>query len=172
MRKLSFLAALFFALPAYALPPSASVQTMVPHAQEVGGGRMTYLMFDVYDAALFAPEGHYDPNAPFALRLSYLRDLEGKDVAKRSIEEMRKQGFTDEVKLATWYSQLSAIFPDVHEGTVLTGIRTGDGETVFDEGGKEIGRIHDPEFTRAFFDIWLSPKTTDPELRAKLLASK
>ena len=36
--------------------------------------------------------------------------------------------------------------------------------------GKPTGEIRDAEFARLFFGIWLSPKTSEPELRAALLA--
>jgi hypothetical protein len=44
-----------------------------------------------------------------------------------------------------------------------------DGVTIFFRDGAEIGRISDPDFGRAFFNIWLSQRTSAPELRAQLL---
>ena len=32
-----------------------------------------------------------------------------------------------------------------------------------------IGTIEDPQFARAFFSIWLDPRTSAPDLRAALL---
>lgn len=147
------------------------IKSAVPNAQKVGEGRMTYLFWDVYDAQLFAPNGKWTAQSPYALKLSYLRRFSGDKIADRSVIEMRKQGIKDEVKLATWHSQMKNIFPDVNENTSLTGIRTKNEETVFYDENKEIGRIRDKEFTKAFFNIWLSPKTSEPELRRQLLGS-
>ena len=108
---------------------------------------------------------------PFALKLSYLREIEGKKIADRSIEEMRDQGIQDEVKLATWHSQMRNIFPDVDAGINLTGISTDKGEAVFYKDNLEIGRISDPQFSKAFFDIWLNEQTSAPDLRRKLLGA-
>jgi hypothetical protein len=36
--------------------------------------------------------------------------------------------------------------------------------------GKFTGEIRDAEFTRLFFGIWLSPRTSEPRLRQALLA--
>jgi hypothetical protein len=36
--------------------------------------------------------------------------------------------------------------------------------------GKASGEIRDTEFARLFFGIWLSPKTSEPKVRAALLA--
>jgi len=145
------------------------IGTMVPDAQKVGSARMTYMFWDVYDAALYAPQGKWSADHPFALKLTYLRDLHGQKIAERSIKEMRAQGFQDEIRLATWHTQMQAIFPDVQEGDVLTGVYTADKQSVFFDGAHEIGRIQDPEFGRRFFGIWLNKETSAPELRIALL---
>ena len=154
--------------PAYAMQ---QIRTHIPTAQKVGQGRLTYLLWDVYDATLYAPQGSWQKDKPFALELSYLREIEGKKIADRSIEEMRNQGMTDEVKLATWHAQMRKIFPDVDAGVRLTGVYTKKGEAVFYKNDREIGRISDPKFSKAFFDIWLNEKTSAPDLRRKLLGA-
>ena len=154
--------------PAYAFD---YIRQYVPRAQKVGQGRLTYLLWDVYDATLYAPGGAWQKDQPFALQLSYLRDITGKKIADRSVEEMRNQALADEVQLATWHAQMSNIFPDVGEGISLTGVYTKDGVTVFYRDNNEIGRIEDPEFSRAFFGIWLNEATSAPDLRRKLLGT-
>lgn len=142
----------------------------VPQAQEVGQARMTYMLWDVYDVALYAPDGQWQADQPYALKLSYLRSLDGDKIADRSVEEMRKQGFSDEVKLATWHTQMRDIFPNVEKGSILTGVLEANGDTVFYNGKTAIGRIDDPAFGKAFFGIWLDEKTSEPDLRRQLLA--
>lgn len=160
--------ALIGVTPAYAIE---HITNYIPEAEKVGEGRLTYLLWDVYDATLYASEGAWKEDSPFALELIYLREIKGKKIADRSIEEMRNQGITDEIKLATWHTQMSEIFPDVDKGIGLTGIQTDDGTTVFYQDQKELGRIEDKEFSKAFFDIWLSENTSAPDLRRKLLGS-
>lgn len=152
--------------PAYALD---HIKKFVPQAEKVGQGRLTYMLWDVYDAALYAQQGLWEQDKPFALQLSYLRKISGKKIADHSIKEMRNQGFGDEVKLATWHTRMKNIFPNVDDGIILTGVYTDTGETVFYLDDTEIGRINDPEFSKAFFDIWLSERTSAPDLRQKLL---
>jgi len=152
--------------PAYAID---YINVYVPNAEKVGQGRLSYMLWDVYDATLYAPDGDWQSDKPFALQLSYLRDIPGKKIADRSVEEIRAQGFADEVRLAGWHTQMRSIFPNVREGLSLTGVYTNTAETVFYEDNKEIGRVKDPEFGRQFFNIWLSPQTSAPDLRRKLL---
>ena len=154
--------------PSYALD---HIHDLVPAAEKVGEGRLTYMLWDVYDAKLYAPKGNWRADRPFALQLSYLRALKGKKIADRSIEEMRGQGLTDEIKLATWHGQMRTIFPDVDAGVSLTGVYTEDGATIFYRDSIEIGRMTDPAFSKAFFGIWLNEATSAPNLRGKLLGA-
>lgn len=156
------------ATPAFAVE---RLVNYVPDAKPVGAARFSVFMIDVYDAVLLAPAGVWRQDSPFALQLTYLRALKGKNIADRSVEEMRKIGITDEVKLAAWHTQMRQIFPDVDDGVSLTGIRGPQGESIFFHGNQEIGRIKDPDFGRAFFGIWLDEKTSAPELRQKLLGA-
>jgi hypothetical protein len=168
MRKLLTLFAMLFL---FASPAIANdiVQKYVPNAQEVGKGRLSVIFWDVYDAVLYAPNGKWDAHKPYALSIHYFREIEGADIADRSIEEMRKQGFSDEAKLADWQKKLRIIFPDVKNGSELTAIFTARKSTDFYSGGKYIGSINGAEFGTHFFNIWLSEKTSEPELRKKLL---
>ena len=145
------------------------VRAKMPDASRVGSGRFTYLLWDVYDATLYAPGGKWESSKPFALTLHYLRSIEGEDIADHSAEEIRQQGFENEVKLAGWYSQMKAIFPNVENGSTLTGMYVPNKPTRFFSNNKQIGVIHDPEFGEWFFNIWLSEKSSEPALRKKLL---
>ncbi|KAF7764768.1 hypothetical protein PCIT_b0832 [Pseudoalteromonas citrea] len=150
---------------------AAELDSLLTNPLQVGQtSRMTYLFWDVYDATLYAPNGKYSTSRPFILKLEYLRDLEGEDIAQRSIEEMQKQGYADKQKLALWLDSMKTIFPNVRNGTQLLGVRNAAGESVFYSENKLLGKIKDPDFTTHFFNIWLSEKTSEPEMRKELLA--
>lgn len=145
------------------------IKPYIPNAEKSGEGRLSYLIWDVYDASLYKPKGAAEQFPPFALRLTYLRKFDGKAIADRSIQEMRALGYTNEIQLADWHAQMKNIFPDVDKGISLTGVHTDDHSTVFYKNGDRVGVINDPEFTKAFFDIWLDENTNAPELRRRLL---
>lgn len=155
-----------FAFPGWS---AGVVKNYVPDAEAVGEARLTYIVWDVYDAVLYAPNGQWNEQEPFALKLKYLRNLHGQKIADRSAQEMRKIGLNDEVKLAAWHEQMREIFPDVNDGTELLGIYRPNAPTRFYKNNQQIGEIKDPEFGRWFFNIWLSKNTTEPEFRKKLL---
>ena len=167
MRSFLLALILIFAAPAYA--SDALIDANLKQAEPVGSAHYKYLFLDIYDATLYAPNSEWSFSAPFALELKYLRSLSGKKIADRSAKEIRQQGFNNEVRLADWHTQMTSIFPDVRQGTTLTGIYKPNSETVFYKGQETIGRIQDPDFGKWFFGIWLSENTSDPEFRKALL---
>ncbi len=146
-----------------------NLQNYIENPKIVGEARLTVLFWDVYDASLYADEGQFDASKPYALTLKYLRDFDGDDIASRSVDEMRKQGVVDEIVLAKWYQQMNQIFPDVKEGESITGIVDENQHSVFYYNDRLLGKVEDPKFSRAFFNIWLSENTSEPEMREQLL---
>jgi hypothetical protein len=169
-KNVVLLLAVFLAPWASASVPEV-VRTSVPVAHQVGASRVSVLVWDIYDIYLYAPEGEFDPDNPYALHLEYLRPIKGGLIAEKSVEEMRKQGVS-EVKLAAWYVQMKEIFPDVDRGTELTGIFENGEPTRFYSGDMLIGQVVDPEFGPAFSLIWLGEKSSRPDLRKELIGAK
>jgi len=160
-------------LALYAWPASAStvpdiVKERIPSAQLVGSARMTYMMWDVYDAALYVPARSTTLAPPFALSLTYLREISARQIADRAIEEMRQQGHRNELQLAEWHSRMTGLFPNVGPGTNLTGMAMASGETMFFHDNQLLGVVPDAEFTSAFFNIWLGPRSSDEGMRTRL----
>lgn len=147
----------------------AFIQTAIPRAQVVGQSRLTMYFFKIYDATLFAPMEQFDSSQPFALSLNYLRDFTGVDIAERSIDEMQELGYTDNAQLAQWLEQMTLAFPNITQGDILTGVVDEQQHTLFYYNGVATHKINDPEFTQAFFAIWLDPNTSQPKMRKQLL---
>lgn len=148
---------------------SAYVRAWLPEARLVGSGRLTWLGFHAYDAALYAPQGRFTADRPFALELTYARDFKGEAIAERSISEIRKLGKLSDADAASWTTQLREIFPDVRRGDRLTGIAGAESPARFYLNGRAIGTLADDRLARAFFAIWLDTRTSAPGLRKQLL---
>ncbi|AJQ95024.1 chalcone isomerase family protein [Gynuella sunshinyii] len=143
---------------------SPLLQQYVPDARLSGETtRYRYLFFDLYDASLYAPNGQWSMGQPFALSLTYLRHIKGEKIAEQAVAQIRNLGFDDEVRLASWYSQLRKIIPDVGRNKTLTGVYLPGDKTVFLRDEKPIGIIRDADFGRWFFSIWLSDKSPEPQ---------
>jgi hypothetical protein len=155
------------ATPALALPDY--VRAALPDAQKVGKGRLKLMFWQLYDATLYAPNGQWREDAPFALTLSYLRPFTGKDIANATIDEFVRMDIHDPALLNPWKNQLYTLFPDVKKGDTITGLRLPDGRTAFYHNGTRTGVMDDPAFTKPFFDIWLGKQTRSLYLRNQLL---
>ena len=158
--------------PAPARAPGASAP--VPGLQFAGQGEMRFLGFEIYRARLWVGRG-FDAERyaahPLALELTYQRGFTAEAIAKRSIEEMRRVGDFSPEQGVQWQKALQAALPDVKPGDRLVGLHRPGGGTVFKMDGRVVGDVPDPEFSRLFFGIWLSPKTSEPGLRQQLMAA-
>jgi hypothetical protein len=154
-----------------AKPPE--VAQALPEAALRGEGRLRFLGLHVYDARLWAPEpvpADAWPGATLALELAYARTLQGRAIAERSLQEMRRQGEIAPDQAERWLGEMARLFPDVRDGDRLTGLyRPGRGAAFF-HNGQPRGEVADPEFARRFFGIWLAPQTSEPSLRERLLS--
>lgn len=153
---------------AVGLPPAVPV-TAAP-LQQVGQGEMRWLGFKLYDAALWAGvRGEAALEGEHVLSIRYARAISGERLVAVSLDEMRRLGFTDEARLARWGEALAEVLPAVAAGDTLAGLhRPGQGAAFWHQGQAR-GEIRDPELARAFFAIWLDPRTREPALRAQLL---
>ncbi len=160
-------------VPAGAAEQPTEVRSALPAATLAGSSRFTVWGFGVYDARLWVEPGFeantYDSHG-FALELNYLRDFSNHAITDRSIDEMQRLAPIPEAKRASWRQSLRAAFPDVRKGDRITGINRPGVGAVFMTNGRPTGEIRDPEFARQFFGIWLSARTSEPRLRAALLA--
>ncbi len=138
-----------------------------------GQGLLRFWGLEVYQASLWVGPGFRSEsfaNQPFALELEYRRAFKASAIAERSILEMRRLGAFSEAQAQRWQRALQAALPDVSPGDRIVGLhRPGQGAR-FEQGGRLLGEVADPEFARLFFAIWLSPGTSGPALREALLA--
>ena len=139
--------------------------------QAQGKGTMRFLGLKVYDVRLWTAMKPFSHQETFALELIYDMNFKGRDIAERSVKEMRGQGYADEAKLKRWGEEMAKIFPDIKPGDTLVGVNVPGKEARFYTPEKFIAAVPDPEFAKAFFDIWLSEKTSEPRVRRNLLST-
>lgn len=149
------------------------VQQWVPQARPAGLARLRFWGLDVYDARLWvAPNFRSADYAAhgFALQLQYLRNFEGTDIARRSLEEIRRLAALTPAQESRWQSELARVLPNVRSGDRLTGIHRPGRPALLLLNDAPLGEVGDAEFSRLFFGIWLAPQTSEPALRQALLA--
>ncbi len=150
----------------------AEVASVMPDAHLIGAATMQFVGLDIYEARLWASPAFTAeryPTQTFALELRYARGLDREAITQRSLDEMRRVGSFDREQERVWREQLTRAIPDVKPGDRLTGLRDAKGATRFFANGRQTALIADPEFGRLFFGIWLSPQTSEPDLRRELI---
>jgi len=150
-------------------PPSPPARYAL---QPVGEGTLTWFGLHVYDAALWAPTARVDFAEPLALVVRYARALEGAAIAERALEEIAHLDIGSAVQRAAWGARLRALLPDVDDGDQVAGVHRPGKGVRFYLNGRSLGEIADPAFSRAFFAIWLDPRTRVPALRAALIGER
>lgn len=154
-------------------PAPGEVSAELARARLHGQGRLTVFGLRVYDARLWTTEGfsteHFEQHA-FALELQYLRRLAGAAIAERSLAEMQRLGDVAPGDAQRWLAAMVKTFPDVREGDRIVGVHRPGSSARFFLNGRLLDEIADAGFARRFFAIWLSPRTSQPTLRAALLA--
>ena len=185
MRKSHFLAKILVlcALGCSALPgparadaaPSLALQSLSiqEHLTLAGEGQMRFLGMAIYDARLWV-DARFTPERfeahPLALELHYHRAFSAAAIAQRSLTEMQRQRKLPPELAQRWERMLAQLLPDVQRGDRLLGVYLpGEGMQLW-RGPQLLGTLREPELARLFFGIWLASQTSEPSLRAALLA--
>jgi hypothetical protein len=147
----------------------AHIDAHLTQARVAGTGTYTWFGLRIYDAQLWVGEKGYAGDTPFVLDLRYARKLDGVKIAEASAGEMAKLGAGTSAQRAAWLARMKEVFPDVKEGTHISGVFLPGAGARFYLDGKALATVPDPEFARAFFAIWLDPNTSAKSLRTALL---
>lgn len=147
----------------------------LPELTTVGQGTYRYLFWQVYDARLATVDGRfsdYQQSTPLLLELTYKRDISVQQFVESTVDEWKKLGRSSAEQQTRWAQLLLNIWQDVAPGDTLAALLQPDGSVIFYHNGAEGGAIEDQRFGPAFFDIWLHPDTSAPDLRRKLIAAR
>lgn len=143
----------------------------LPQAQPVGGGDLTWFGLRIYRATLWSASRLVDITQPYALQLYYYRSISRQRLVSTSIDEIRRLSRAPiaEATLKRWEAQLLSAFVDVSEGDELIGVYLpGRGMQLYDRQ-RLLAELDDDALARAFFDIWLNPRSRDQQLRQRLM---
>jgi len=190
-RKISFLTALllstaFLTSASFAAAEPAG-QTCVRDAcfdktREISGTQVSlkgaklfeYLMFDVYTAAFYAPDGARSSadvlaDVPKSLVLHYLRDIKPADMNRAADKMILKNPANNVSALRERIDALAAAYEKVGKGDRYElRYEPGKGTTLL-LNGKEKITVPGADFAAAYFGIWVSEVPINRQLRDTLL---
>ncbi len=137
--------------------------------KKVGEAELSVLFWSVYHSSLHSLNGSFiEKQRPIKLEINYLRDIEAADLISKTAEEWQQQGL-NHANQNIWLEQLRIIWPNIKENDTLTFIVDTQNQSHFLFNQQSIGSISDEDFADHFLAIWLSEKTSRPNLRKKLL---
>lgn len=145
-------------------------KTLPQNWQRIGEAELKILWFDVYKAELLSADGRYTGiKSPLILKLNYRRNISQRDLLEETQKQIEKFARSDQTDL--WLATLSQIWPDISKGDQLAFWIDQKNTGHFFYNERLIGSLKDPAFSRAFIQIWLSDKSSYPDLAKKLRGS-
>ncbi|WP_448568232.1 chalcone isomerase family protein [Thalassotalea ganghwensis] len=134
----------------------------------VGKATFSVLWFDIYQSELFTRSGRFsDGEVDFVFKIDYLKAISRDELLERTIEQWQHIKY-QEHQYQSYLPTLKSIWPDIDAGDQLMMVTSQD-KSEFFYNGQPIGEINDANFGRIFIDIWVSPNTSQPKLRKRLL---
>lgn len=156
--------------PAFAAP--VEIASVIHATEPYGGGKYAVLFITAYDAELWTDAPHWSMNAPFALTLRYHIGFSADYLVSRTLREMKHADPALSDAVLDRYKKAMAFFQPASPGDEMTMLYQPGEPVRFFKNGLATGEISEPGFAQDFFGVWLSPATSDPDLRKALLNRK
>ena len=156
--------------PVLAAP--AEIASVIHAATPYGTGKYAVLFITAYDAEVWTDAPQWSMNAPFALTLRYHIGFSSDYLLNRTLREMK--GVDPKLSDAdiARYKKAMAFFAAASSGDEMTMLYQPGEPVKFFKNGAPTGEVNEPGFAQDFFGVWLSPATSEPDLRKSLLNLK
>lgn len=158
---------LLMAQPALAAPQE--VASVIHATTPYGSGKYSVLFITAYDAEVWTDAPEWSMNAPFALTLRYHIGFSSDYLVNRTLREMKGVDPSLSDDTIARYRKAMAFFAPASSGDEMTMLYQPGQPVRFFKNGASTGEVSEPGFAEDFFGVWLSPATSDPDLRKSLL---
>ena len=126
--------------------------------------------FNVYNIQLLSETKKFSYQNKFAIVINYQRDFAKNNLIEKSIEEIARINEIKDLNLLKIYkNKLEEIFLDVKKGDRKTAFFDPKNGVKLYFNGKFVGEIKDLIFAKRFVDIWLSDKSSYPQMTSAIL---
>lgn len=148
----------------------------------VGKAKFSVLFWDIYNSTLYTKSGHYlhenlhenlhkniheKTQESLIFEIEYLKDITTDDLLEQTVKQWKHLKIS-ELVYSKYIPQLKGIWPNITSGDKLT-MLVQNKQSVFYFNHVKVGHIEEAQFSKLFLDIWLSPNTSEAELRSQLL---
>jgi hypothetical protein len=157
-------------VPAFAAP--TEIASVIHATAPYGSGKYSVLFITAYDAELWSDARPFSMAQPYALTFHYHMGFSSDYLISRTLSEMKgSDPALSDADLAR-FRKAMAFFAPASSGDEMTMLYQPNQPVRFFKNGAPTGEISEPGFAEAFFGVWLSPGTSDPDLRKALLNLK
>lgn len=141
--------------------------------QPYGSASLSWLFLTAYEIDLWTDAAAWSMNSSFALTITYRMSFTRDELIERTLKEMSKISPSlspaDKDRFA---KALIKAWPNVKSGDRLTALYEPSKPVRFFHNGGPTTPVAESGFAEPFFGIWLSPQTSEPSVRARLLKLK
>ncbi|WP_371186540.1 hypothetical protein [Thalassotalea maritima] len=140
--------------------------------KQVGDAKLKVMFWDVYTARLYTETGKFDGiQGPLKLHLTYHIDIDADELAEETGKQWRKMNFKHPDDSA-WVAELHQIFPSLKRYDSLTLILDEQGQGKLLHNNQPHHDFEPSVQLQQFLAIWLSKRSTRPDLVAELTGQR
>lgn len=139
----------------------------------IGNTVFSFLFWDLYKSKLLTTSKQFplkSEDDKLLYEIEYFKTISAKSLIEKTVEQWQHLGY-EASRYESYLNELQRIWPDIKSGDALT-LMMDNTSSAFYHNKRLVGVIRDTNFGPLFLDIWLSEKTSEPELRQELLGIK
>lgn len=155
--------------PVPVLAAPAEIASVIHAVTPYGSGKYAVLFITAYDSELWTDAPRWTLDVPFALTLRYHMGFSSDYLINRTLREMKHIDPSLSDETVARYRKAMAFFAPASSGDEMTMLYQPGQPVRFFKNGAPTGEVSEPGFALDFFGVWLSPGTSDPDLRKSLL---
>lgn len=171
MVKQIFIRIVFSLLIVFSVNANSDVQYW-ENWQTVGQAKLKWGFWTIYDSKLLTPSGLYEHiKEPLVLEITYNRTISSQELLDATVEQWQHLKFT-QAQINSWVAQMQEVWPNVRSGDKLIYSLNKKGVFYYQPLGEKaikFGELNDEILASAFVEIWLSSKTSYPDMRKALI---
>lgn len=150
-------------------PAPNEFRKMCQETYLIGSSNLNFLGLKVYQIYLWSENKSFSYDKKFAIEILYNMNFSKEDLAKRSIEEIKKTSVLTHEEENSYYQKLVTIFNDIKKGDKKIAIFDPKNGVKLFHNHIFKGEISDLKFARLFVDIWLNEKGSYPQITKRIL---
>lgn len=171
MIKIIRLTLLFFLILNGAFANDAALkflQKSIKNPKLIGQTNLRFWGLKIYHIALFGQKKQFSYDQKFAINIKYNMAFDKEELVERSILEIKRTYQISDIEEKNITKKLNEIFVNVKKGDEKTAFFDPNKGVLLYFNAKLVGKITNLDLARKFIDIWLSNKSSYPDISREI----